>query len=317
MQGPTMDTSGDEIETELRLPHAYKLIRKIGEGTYGTVYLCEFNSQRYALKKIRNISGGDGLPLVVVREIKILKMVDHPNIIKLVDIKVVESECNNLLGKAVFLVFYYVENDLLQLTMNKQFNENEIRKIIGQILQGVKFLHSNNIMHRDLKTNNILIDRNLDVKIADFGLSKHIKNGDSAYFDDNDIVDETYTSNNLTTNVVTLWYRAPEILLDENYSYKIDIWSIGCILMEVTLNRNVMKGRNENDQLKKIKHVLARLGGYFAGRSRNLYELGNGLLAYFEEERFCAKEALECRFFKEEEQKEIKKHNNVRKKQIN
>ncbi|ELA48326.1 CMGC/CDK/CRK7 protein kinase [Vavraia culicis subsp. floridensis] len=298
-----METSEDEIETEPRLPYAYKLIRKIGEGTYGAVYLSEFNSQKYALKKILNTNAEDGLPVMLVREIKILKMVEHPNIIKLVDIAVVDNDHGVLPGKAVFLVFDYVENDLLRLTMSKKYEEHEIRKVIGQILTGVRFLHSRNIMHRDIKTSNILIDCDLNVKIADFGLSKHMNDSDAVYFSDENNADDNPVENNLTANVVTLWYRAPEILLGESYSYKIDIWSIGCILMEMVLNANVMKGRNVDDQLKRIKRVLARLGGYFAGRSRKLYELGGGLLGYFEEERFSAEEALKCEFFNEQEAK--------------
>ena len=116
---------------------------------------------------------------------------------------------------------------------------DRIKDIMWQILSGVDFLHSHRIVHRDLKPQNILVSREGSVKLADFGLAR--------------IYD---FSSLLTTVVVTLWYRSPEILLGTTYATPVDLWSCGCILAELFLRRPLFPGQYEVDQLGKIFGVL-------------------------------------------------------------
>ncbi|KAK7482976.1 hypothetical protein BaRGS_00025753 [Batillaria attramentaria] len=108
-----------------------------------------------------------------------------------------------------------------------------------QLVNGVDFLHSNRIVHRDLKPQNILISSEGQLKLADFGLAR-IYSFQMA----------------LTTVVVTLWYRAPEVLLQTRYSAAVDLWSCGCIFSELHSRRALFKGNSEFDQLKKIFEVM-------------------------------------------------------------
>lgn len=108
-----------------------------------------------------------------------------------------------------------------------------------QIMQGVDFLHANRIVHRDLKPQNILVASTGEIKLADFGLAR--------------IYEQMQA---LTTVVVTLWYRAPEVLLQSSYASPVDIWSCGCIFAELFTRRPLFEGQSENDQLSKIFQVI-------------------------------------------------------------
>ncbi|XP_071881901.1 cyclin-dependent kinase 3 isoform X2 [Anas platyrhynchos] len=197
------------------LQQAFQKVEKIGEGTYGVVYKArnKRTGQLVALKKIRLDSETEGVPSTAIREISLLKELKHPNIVRLLD--VVHSQ------KKLYLVFEYLNQDLKKYIDSSQTGEfplSLVKNYLFQLLQGVSFCHSHRVIHRDLKPQNLLINEAGAIKLADFGLARAFG-----------VPLRTYTH-----EVVTLWYRAPEILLGcKYYSTAVDIWSIGCIFAEM------------------------------------------------------------------------------------
>ena len=171
-----------------------------------------------------------------LREIGVLKQLNshnHPNIVQLLDVcHGVQTERELLM----YLVFEHVDQDLaLYIQKRGEFSSLQVRNMSHEILKGVDFLHSNRIVHRDLKPQNLLVTNDGHIKIADFGLAK------------------TYDFEmRLTSVVVTLWYRAPEVLLGVPYATPVDVWSIGCIVAELFRLRPLFCGSSESDQLSKI-----------------------------------------------------------------
>ena len=148
----------------------YLVEKKLGEGTYGTVYRC-FDSKKsniVALKKIKYHYHGEGIPATSIREIGILRSLNHPNIVSLKDI--LHGDDSSL-----YLAFEYLETDLSGFikSKNKKVSNKLTKRIIREIIAGVDYLHSKRIFHRDLKPDNILINQDgTGAKLADFGLSR-------------------------------------------------------------------------------------------------------------------------------------------------
>ncbi|KAB1269451.1 Cyclin-dependent kinase 2 [Camelus dromedarius] len=193
----------------------FQKVEKIGEGTYGVVYKAKnkVTGEVVALKKIRLDTETEGVPSTAIREISLLKELNHPNIVKLLDVIHTENK--------LYLVFEFLHQDL------KKFMDASaltgiplplIKSYLFQLLQGLAFCHSHRVLHRDLKPQNLLINAEGSIKLADFGLARAFG-----------VPVRTYTH-----EVVTLWYRAPEILLGcKYYSTAVDIWSLGCIFAEM------------------------------------------------------------------------------------
>ncbi|EJW03878.1 CMGC/CDK protein kinase [Edhazardia aedis USNM 41457] len=223
----------------------HKIIKKIGEGTFGHVFLSLFASQQYALKKIA-VDGEEGISITTLREILILKKLDHKNIIKILDIitdikhEKVEFDRKNV---ELYVVFPYYKFDLLNLLSKNEIAPNDIKYIAKQIVEGLKYLHKNKVIHRDLKSANILLDEKLNTVIADFGLARNF---------------DKYE--NFTTGLITLWYRPPEILLGSSrYTEAVDIWSLGCIIAELYVRSPILPGENEMEQLQKIIYLCGTI----------------------------------------------------------
>ncbi|OMJ69356.1 hypothetical protein SteCoe_32943 [Stentor coeruleus] len=213
----------------------YQKIEKIGEGTYGVVYktLDKKKNTIVALKKIRLQSEDSGMPATTIREIAILKELKHQNIVRLLDCIYDPYKLS--------LVFEYIQWDLKKYMEKKILDGNTIKHFLHQLLQGLLFCHKRRIIHRDLKPQNLLIDDEGNLKIADFGLSRAFG-----------IPIQTYTH-----EVVTLWYRAPELLLgSKEYTTAIDIWSVGCIFAEMCQRAPLFPGDSEIDQIFKIFKIL-------------------------------------------------------------
>ncbi|XP_035265977.1 cyclin-dependent kinase 2-like [Anguilla anguilla] len=212
----------------------FQKIEKIGEGTYGVVYKAKnkVTGQSVALKKIRLDADTEGVPSTAIREISLLKELNHPNIVKLLD--VVHTE------KKLYLVFEYLNQDLKKYMDSSQplgLTLPLIQSYVYQLLQGIAFCHSHRVVHRDLKPQNLLLNQAGAIKLADFGLARAFGVPLRSY----------------THEVVTLWYRAPEILLGcKYYSTAVDIWSIGCIFAEMVAKRPLFPGDSEIDQLFRI-----------------------------------------------------------------
>ncbi|XP_065028819.1 cell division control protein 2 homolog isoform X1 [Musa acuminata AAA Group] len=217
----------------------YEKVEKIGEGTYGVVYKARdrLTNETIALKKIRLEQEDEGVPSTAIREISLLKEMQHSNIVRLQD--VVHSE------KRIYLVFEYLDLDLkkhMDSCPELAKDPRLIKTYLFQILRGIAYCHSHRVLHRDLKPQNLLIDRRTNaLKLADFGLARAFG-----------IPVRTFTH-----EVVTLWYRAPEILLgSRNYSTPVDVWSVGCIFAEMANQRPLFPGDSEIDELFKIFRIL-------------------------------------------------------------
>jgi len=174
---------------------------------YGVVYKAFDQSSKIyvAIKRIHSFHDGNGFPSTALREISILKELNHPNIVKLYD--------NFHENKSLYLVFECCDMDLKQLmekSPHLRSNKKLIKYYLYQIMIGIAYCHQRRLLHRDLKPQNLLVDkRNNCVKVADFGLARTF-----------DIPTKPYTH-----EVVSLWYRAPEILLGlQSYGISVDIW---------------------------------------------------------------------------------------------
>lgn len=224
---------------------SYEDLSEIGNGAYGTVYRAKNRSsdQVVAMKKIRVPLADDGVPMSTLREISLLRHLDqyeHPNIVRLLDIcqgKKLDREQHMVL----FMVFEHMEYDLARFldSIPNGLSLSKIVSIMKDIFSGVDFLHSRRVVHRDLKPQNLLVTKTGRIKIADFGLAK------------------TYDFEmRLTSVVVTLWYRAPEVILGMPYATSIDIWSCGCILAELFKRLPLFCGTSEADQLDRILRII-------------------------------------------------------------
>lgn len=223
----------------------YEPVAEIGEGAYGKVYKARDlkNGGRFvALKRVRVQTEEEGMPLSTIREVAVLKQLEafgHPNVVRLFDVCTV-SRTNR--ETKLTLVFEHVDQDLttyLEKAPDPGVPPETIKDMMYQLLQGLDFLHSHRVVHRDLKPQNILVTSGGQIKLADFGLAR-IYSFQMA----------------LTSVVVTLWYRAPEVLLQSSYATPVDLWSVGCIFAEMFRRRPLFRGNSDVDQLGKIFDVV-------------------------------------------------------------
>ncbi|XP_014253825.1 cyclin-dependent kinase 10 [Cimex lectularius] len=237
--GETMEIPDKDIMGRCRSVSEFEKLNRIGEGTYGIVYRARDtkNDSIVALKKVRMEHERDGLPLSGLREISVLLSCSHENIVQLKEVVVGRSL------ESIFLVMEYCEQDLASLLDNMQapFTEAQVKCIMIQVLKGLRYLHSNFIVHRDLKVSNLLMTDKGCVKIADFGLARWYG----------------LPVQPMTPQVVTLWYRSPELLLQaKTQTTAVDMWAAGCILGELLGHRPLLPGRSELAQLELIVDLL-------------------------------------------------------------
>ncbi|NXF38891.1 MK15 kinase, partial [Nyctibius bracteatus] len=166
---------------------------------------------------------------------------EHPNIIKLLDVIRAQND------KDIYLIFESMETDL-HAVIKKGNMLKDIHKcyILYQLLKATKFIHSGNVIHRDQKPSNILLDADCFVKLCDFGLARSLCQ-----------MNEDQDNPALTEYVATRWYRAPEILLSSrSYTKGVDMWSIGCILGEMLLGKPLFPGTSTVNQIEQILRVI-------------------------------------------------------------
>lgn len=229
--------AGEAIKGWLpRRADTFEKLEKIGQGTYSSVYKARdlIHNKVVALKRVRFDNMDPESVKFMAREILILRRLDHPNIIKLEGLVTSRTSCS------LYLVFEYMEHDLTGLASlpGAKFTEPQVKCYMQQLLSGLDHCHSRGVLHRDIKGSNLLIDNHGILKIADFGLA--------SFFDH-------HQSATLTSRVVTLWYRPPELLLGATqYGVAVDLWSTGCILGELYAGKPIMPGRTEVEQLHKI-----------------------------------------------------------------
>jgi len=211
--------------------------RKVGEGTYAVVYQGReaTTGRKVAIKKIKVGQFKDGLDMSAIREVKYLRELKHQNVIELLDVFSSKTNLN--------LVLEFLDSDLEMIIKDRSlvFLPADIKSWMAMTFRGLEFCHRNFILHRDLKPNNLLIASDGQLKIADFGLAR-------------DFADPGYK---MTCQVITRWYRPPELLFGSRYyGSAVDIWSVGCIFAELMLRIPYMPGESDMDQLKTIFRAL-------------------------------------------------------------
>lgn len=288
----------------------FHCLNRIEEGTYGVVYRArdKKTDEIVALKRLKMEKEKEGFPITSLREINTLLKAQHPNIVTVREI-VVGSNMDK-----IYIVMDYVEHDLKSLmeVMKQPFLVGEVKTLMLQLLKAVAHLHDNWILHRDLKTSNLLLSHKGILKVGDFGLAREYGSPLKHY----------------TPIVVTMWYRAPELLLGvKEYSTPIDMWSVGCIFGELLTMKPLFPGKSDIDQLNRIfkdlgtpsekiwpgytelplvkkvtftEHPYNNLRSRFGHTLSNLgFDLINKFLTYYPQRRITAEDALKHEFFNE------------------
>ena len=219
---------------------SFQLDIQVGEGTYGQVWSAvdKMTREHVALKRIRMERELEGFPLTATREIKILKDLKHPNIVDLKEIVMGTSETDKEMAD-IYMVFEYMDYDLDKIlyTCKVKFTIPQVKNMARQMLDALFYCHDMGILHRDIKGANILLDKHGNVKLADLGLARIFGKRGRKY----------------TNRVVTLWYRAPELLLGAtDYGVAVDMWSIGCLIFELICGKPLFTGRDETEQMDNI-----------------------------------------------------------------
>ncbi|KAL4303628.1 hypothetical protein GQ457_10G009390 [Hibiscus cannabinus] len=309
----------------------FEKLEQIGEGTYGTICFCNQvymareikTGEIFALKKIRMDNEREGFPITAIREIKILKKLHHENVIKLKEIVTSQDPEKDEQGRpgkcygnkykgGIYMVFEYMDHDLTGLADRPgiRFTVPQIKCYMRQILTGLHYCHVNQVLHRDIKGSNLLIDNEGNLKLVDFGLARSFSNDHNA---------------NLTNRVITLWYRPPALLLGATkYGPAVDMWSVGCIFAELLHGKPIFPGKDEPEQLNKIfelcgapdevnwpgvskipwynnfkptRPMKRRLREVFRHFDRHALELLERMLTLDPSHRMCAKDALDAEYF--------------------
>ncbi|KAL7576727.1 hypothetical protein ACA910_005646 [Epithemia clementina (nom. ined.)] len=237
----------------LQIDTRYSKIKTMGSGSFGVVISAtdrENPDRNVAIKMVPNIFSDSTTPIRTLREIKLLKHFGrHDNIISLIDLMPPNVDhfddfCD------VYMVTDLMKSDLgKHIRSDREINNFHARWLIYQVLCGLKYIHSCKVVHRDLKPGNLLVDARMNLKICDFGMARGMPFNSSCQ-------EEAVT---MTTYVVTRWYRAPEIILGCDYSYPIDVWSVGCIFAELMRRHPLFPEENQIQQLILINRMLGKL----------------------------------------------------------
>lgn len=247
-----------EFFTEYGESNRYKILEIIGKGSYGVVCAAvdTQTGEKVAIKKITNIFEHSSDAIRILREIKLLRLLRHPDIVEIKRIMLPPSRRE---FKDIYVVFELMESDLHQvIKANDDLTHEHHRFFLYQMLRALKYMHTANVYHRDLKPKNILANANCKLKICDFGLAR-------AAFTD------TPTTIFWTDYVATRWYRAPELCgsFYSKYTPAVDIWGIGCIFAEVLMGKPLFPGKSVVHQLELITDLLGTPSSDTISRVRN------------------------------------------------
>ncbi|XP_069763310.1 cyclin-dependent kinase 12 [Narcine bancroftii] len=242
---------GEKKETESdwgkRCVDKFDILGITGEGTYGQVYKAKDKDtgELVALKKVRLDNEKEGFPITAIREIKILRQLNHISVVNMKEIVTDKQDALDFKKDkgAFYLVFEYMDHDLMGLLESGlvHFTEDHIKSFMRQLMDGLDYCHKKNFLHRDIKCSNILLNNSGQIKLADFGLARLYNSEESRPY---------------TNKVITLWYRPPELLLgEERYTPAIDVWSCGCILGELFTKKPIFQANQELAQLELISRL--------------------------------------------------------------
>jgi len=216
--------------------------RPIGYGAFGVVWSVTDprDGKRVALKKLPNVFQSLVSSKRVFRELKMMRFFKHENVLSCLDIL---QPPHLELFTEIYLITELMQSDLHKIIVSpQQLSADHIKVFLYQILRGVKYLHSAKIIHRDIKPGNLLVNSNCVLKICDYGLAR---------------VEERDPSRAMTQEVVTQYYRPPEILLGaRHYTNSVDIWSVGCIFGELVGRRILFQASSPIQQLELITDLL-------------------------------------------------------------
>lgn len=233
----TYTIKGNKFE----LPEKYVITARLGQGSYGMVVqaLDKDTGEKVAIKKCSSLFKYPEDGKRILREIKIMQIMNHRNILTILD--VVPPTSREF--EEIYMVTPCLDTDLSNIIRSQTLSEGHCKYIIYQILRGLKYIHSANVLHRDLKPANVLINFDCRIKICDFGLARG--------------ADPNSRKQALTNYVVTRWYRAPELLLDNTrYNSAIDIWAAGCIFAEMLRGSALFPGESSLDQMHRVADAL-------------------------------------------------------------
>ncbi|CAN0871605.1 Mitogen-activated protein kinase 17 [Linum grandiflorum] len=247
-----------EFFTEYGEASQYDIQEVVGKGSYGIVAsaIDTHTGDRVAIKKMNNIFEHVSDATRILREIKLLRLLRHPDI---VEIKHIMLPASPREFKDIYVVFELMESDLHQvIKLNNDLTPDHHQFFLYQLLRALKYIHSAHVFHRDLKPKNILANADCKLKLCDFGLARvSFSNAPSAIF--------------WTDYVATRWYRAPELCgsFSSKYTPAIDIWSIGCIFAELVTGKPLFPGKNVVHQLELITDLLGTPPTESVARIRN------------------------------------------------
>uniref|UniRef100_A0A3Q1ECG5 Cyclin-dependent kinase-like 5 n=1 Tax=Acanthochromis polyacanthus TaxID=80966 RepID=A0A3Q1ECG5_9TELE len=218
----------------------FEVLGIVGEGAYGVVLKCRHKetNEIVAIKKFKDSEENEEVKETTLRELKMLRTLKQENIVEL-------KEAFRRRGK-LYLVFEYVEKNMLELLeeLPNGVPSEKARSYIFQLIKAIHWCHKHDIVHRDIKPENLLISSDDVLKLCDFGFARNLSEGTDA---------------NYTEYVATRWYRSPELLLGAPYGKAVDMWSVGCILGELSDGQPLFPGESEIDQLFTIQKVLGPL----------------------------------------------------------
>lgn len=233
------------LGSTFHIDERYEIVDIVGSGAYGVVVSARDKStgEMVAIKKIEKAFDHPTFTKRTLRELKILRLAQHENIITVKTLQLPRSRSDL---SEIYVISELMQTDLSSIIRSPQLLSDEHCQFFAyQIMRGLKYLHSANIMHRDLKPRNLLVNSNCDLKICDFGLARV------------DLPNLQVRAANMTDYVATRWYRAPEILLTSKvYTKAIDVWSVGCILGELLARMPIMPGTNAQNQLDLIFNLI-------------------------------------------------------------
>ncbi|SPP82705.1 mitogen-activated protein kinase p38a [Drosophila guanche] len=231
----------DINRTEWEIPDIYQNLLPVGSGAYGQVSkaLVRGTNMHVAIKKLARPFQSSVHAKRTYRELRLLKHMDHDNVIGLLDIFHPHPANASLESfQQVYLVTHLMDADLNNIIRMQHLSDDHVQFLVYQILRGLKYIHSAGVIHRDLKPSNIAVNEDCELRILDFGLARP-------------------TENEMTGYVATRWYRAPEIMLNwQHYNQTVDIWSVGCIMAELITRRTLFPGTDHIHQLNLIMEML-------------------------------------------------------------